>query len=92
MNARLEKYIIIRSDSYVALKALQAAKRTSPLVWQGQRALSGISKHHSVGLLWVSGQSGIHGSEIADYLAREGTVHQFVVTELALGVTRQNIK
>lgn len=66
INARLEKYISICSDSHVTLKALQAAKRTPPLVWQGQRALSDIYNHHSVGLLWVSGQSGIHGSEIVD--------------------------
>ena len=66
MNARLEKYISVCFNSYVALKALQAAKRMSPLVWQGQIALSDISNHHSVGLLWVSGQSGIHGSEVAN--------------------------
>jgi hypothetical protein len=66
MNVRLEKYINICFDSYVALKALQTAKRTSPLVWQGQMALSDISNHHSVGLLWDSGQSGVHGSEVAN--------------------------
>jgi hypothetical protein len=40
----------ICSDSQAALKALQAAKTTSPLVWQYQRALNDISTHYSVGL------------------------------------------
>jgi hypothetical protein len=35
--------------------------------------------------------TGVHGTEIADKLAREGTFHQFVGTEPALGVSRQNI-
>jgi len=41
------------------------------------------------GLFWVSGYSGIRGNEIADELAKEGTVQQFVGTEPALGVSRQ---
>jgi hypothetical protein len=32
------------------------------------------------------------GNEIADKLAREGTVHQFVGPEPALGISRQNIR
>jgi len=40
---RPEKYVSICSDSQVALKALQAAKTTSPLVRQGQQALNDIS-------------------------------------------------
>ena len=59
-NARSEKYISICSDSQAALKALQAAKTTSPLVWQCQRVLNDISTCHS----------GIRGNKIADELAR----------------------
>jgi hypothetical protein len=44
-NARSEKYINICSDSQAALKALQAAKTTSTLVWQCQRALNDISTY-----------------------------------------------
>jgi hypothetical protein len=36
-------------------------------------------------LLWV------HRNEIANKLAKERTVHQFVVHELALQVSRQNM-
>ena len=40
---RPEKYISICSDSQAALKALQAAKTTSPLVQQCQQALNDLS-------------------------------------------------
>jgi ribonuclease HI len=69
-NARSEKYISICSDSQAALKALQATKTTSPLVWQCQRALNDISTYHSVGLFWVPRHSGLRGNEISDELAR----------------------
>jgi ligand-binding sensor protein len=40
---RPEKHVSICSESQAALKALQAAKTTSPLVWQCQQALNDIS-------------------------------------------------
>jgi ribonuclease HI len=91
-NARSEKYISICSDSQAALKALQAAKTKSPLVWQCQRVLNDISTYHSVGLFWVPGHYGIRGNEIADELARGGSIHHFVGPEPALGISRQSIK
>jgi hypothetical protein len=91
-NVRSEKYISICSDSQAALKALQAAKTTSPLVQQCQRVLNDISTYHSVGLFWVPGHSVISGNEIANELAREGSVHYFVGPQLDLGVSRQSIK
>jgi hypothetical protein len=45
-----------------------------------------------VGLFWVSRHPGICGKETADELAREGSVHQFVGMEPAMGVSRQNVK
>jgi hypothetical protein len=82
------EYISISSDSQETLKALKAAK-TSPLVWHFQRALNENFTHHSVGLIWVPGHSGICGNEIADELAGESYVHQVVEPEPALGVSRQ---
>jgi hypothetical protein len=43
MNVRPGKYVSICSDSQAALKALQAAKTTSPLVRQCQKTLNNIS-------------------------------------------------
>jgi hypothetical protein len=45
-----------------------------------------------VGRFWVPGHSGVRGNEIGSGYAREGTVHQFVGPELALLVSRQNIR
>jgi hypothetical protein len=47
---------------------------------------------NSVGLFLVPGHSGIHGNEIANELTRDGSVHHFVGSEPALGVSRQIIK
>jgi ribonuclease HI len=48
--------------------------------------------HNVVGLIWFPGHFGISGNEIADELAREGSVYQFVGPESALRLYRQNIK
>jgi ribonuclease HI len=55
---RPEKYVNVCSDSQAALKALQAI-RTSPLVYQCQRALNDISAQHVVGLYWVPRHAGV---------------------------------
>jgi len=72
------------------LRKLQAT-RTSPSVQQCQKALNDISTQHSVGRYWVPGHAGVRGHEIADKLARDGSVQKFVGPELFLGVSRQNI-
>jgi len=92
MDVRPEKYISIYSDSQATLKALQIAKTMSPLVQQCHKALNDISTGYSVGLLWFPRHSRACGNEIAIQLLRERTVHQFVGPELALGVSRQNIR
>jgi hypothetical protein len=69
-----ERYVSIWSDSQAALKALQAVRTTSPLVQQCQKALNNISTRHVVGLYWVPGHAGERGHEIADELARGGSV------------------
>jgi hypothetical protein len=89
MSYRPEKYVSICSHSQVALKALQAVKTMSPLVQQCQKALNDISTHHSVGLIWVPKHSWRSGIETADEITKEGTVHQFIGPEPALGVSKQ---
>jgi ribonuclease HI len=85
---RPEKYVSICSDSQVALKALQAIRSTSSLVQQCQKALNDISTRHAVGLYWVPGRAGVRGNEIADELAKGGSVLGFLGPEPALGVSR----
>lgn len=74
-DARPEKTVSIYSDSQAALYALQATKTTSPLVQQGPRALIDISTHHSVGLFWVPGHSGVRRNEIAGELPTDEIVY-----------------
>ena len=88
---RPEKHVSMCSASQVALKALQATKRTSPLVRQCQQALD-ISVRHAVGLYWIPGHAGVIGNEIANKLARGGSAQQFVGPEPLLGVSRLNIR
>jgi ribonuclease HI len=56
---QLEKYVTICSDSQAVLKALQAAKISSPLVRECQQALNDISTRHTVGLYWVPRHAGV---------------------------------
>jgi len=49
-HGRPEKHVNICSDSQAALKALKAARTTSPLVQQYKKALNDISTWHAVGL------------------------------------------
>jgi hypothetical protein len=51
MDLRPEEYVGIFSDSQAALKALEAAKITFPLVQQCQKAMNDISTQHSATLL-----------------------------------------
>jgi hypothetical protein len=89
---RPEKYVSIVSDSQVALKALQAARKTSQLAQQCQKALKSISNRHNVGLCWVLGRAGLRGNEIADKLARDGSVQRFVGPEPSFRVSKQSIR
>ena len=82
----------IFSDSQAALKALQVARRTSPLVQQCQKAMNGISTWHAVGFYWVLAHAGVQGNKIANKLARDGSVQRFVGRDPALRVSRQNIR
>jgi hypothetical protein len=83
--------VSICSDSQAALKALQAARTTPPVVQQCQKSLNVISTQHTVGLYLVPGHAGLRGNEIADKLARDGSVQEFVVPEPSLGVSGQII-
>ena len=92
MLRRLKHRIGQRNTLVFALKAIQAAKTTSPLVRQCQQMLDDVSAHHAVGLYWVPAHAGVRGNEIADRLARSGSGQQFIGPEPFLGVSRQSIR
>jgi ribonuclease HI len=69
---------VLPGVSQAALKAPKAVKTTSPLVRQCQQALNDISTRYAVGLYWVPGRAGVRGNEIADRLARGGSVQRSV--------------
>jgi len=92
MNVRSEDCISICYYSPAAFKALWADKTMSTLVWQCQRLFNDISIHHYVGLFGVSRHYEICGNETVHELTRGDSVHQSVATELALGISGQNIK
>jgi ribonuclease HI len=87
---RPEKYVNICSDNQADFKALEAVTTTSPLVRQCQKALNGISARHAVRLFWVPRHAGVRGNEIADELARDGSVLRFVGPAPVLGISRQD--
>ena len=64
----------------------------SPLVQQCQKALNDISTQHVVELYWVPGHAAVLGNEIADELARGGSVLRFLGSEPVLGVSRRDIQ
>jgi ribonuclease HI len=76
----------------VALKALKAIRITSPLAQHCQKALKDISTEYVVELYWIPEHAGVQGNEIADELARDSSALKFVGPELALEVSRQDIR
>jgi len=90
LHGRSEKQESICSDSQAALNALQAARTTSELVQQCQKASNYISTRHAVGLCCVPGHARVGGNKIVDMLARDGSVQKFVGPEPALGSSKQN--
>ena len=71
------KYIIIYSDSQAALQALDSPLTTSRLVQQTKQALNLASTQwgKTVTLRWVKAHVGHPGNEIADQLAKEGSMN-----------------
>jgi hypothetical protein len=92
MNARPEKHVSTCSDNQAALKALKAAKITSPLMQRCQKSLNDISTQYPMELFWDPRHPSLGGSEIADGITRQGNVHQFVGPLPALRVSRQKTR
>jgi ribonuclease HI len=74
------KRILIFSDSQAALMALNGPKVTSRLVAECLDALSALTDHNKVTLIWVLGHRVICGNEQADKLYQSNRATETVLT------------
>ena len=65
--------IVVLVDSQAAIKALIKCTVTSITVLNCIRNLNQLGKQKHVSIAWISGHAGVHGNEVADYLAKSGS-------------------
>jgi len=66
-----------------------ASLNTLRLRTDARNVLWDISTRHAVGQYWVSGHAGVRGNEIADELAKSGSVLGFLGSEPALDILKR---
>ena len=76
-NLLLEKMhnqsIVVLVDSQAAIKAPIKCTVTSITVFNWIGNLNQLSKQNHVSIAWIPGHAGVHGNEVADYLAKSGS-------------------
>jgi ribonuclease HI len=70
--------IFILSDSQDAIKALDKHCINSMFVLDCHQSLTELAEHNRVQAIWVPGQRGIEGSEIANQLTKKGSKYSFI--------------
>ena len=65
--------IVVLVDSQAAIKALIKCTVTSTTVLNCIRNLNQLGKQNHVSISWIPGHAGVHGNEVADYLAQSGS-------------------
>ena len=74
LSKQMEKQTItFFSDSQASLAALNKLTVKSDTVEKCLNALNSLGKNNSVHLRWVKAHVGIHGNEVADFLAKKGS-------------------
>ncbi|XP_020297379.1 uncharacterized protein LOC109861935 [Pseudomyrmex gracilis] len=68
--------IHIYTDSKAAIGALTKTTTESSVVWDCMQTLNRLGDHNKITLIWVPGHQGIRGNEIADSLAKLGTLEE----------------
>jgi len=66
--------ILICSDSRAAINALAKTTTESSVVWDCMLTLNRLGESNRITVVWVPGHQGIHGNEVADGLAKLGTL------------------
>ena len=65
--------IVVLVDGQAAIKALIKRTVTSITVLNCIRNLNQLGKQNHVSIAWIPGHAGVHGNEVADYLAKSGS-------------------
>ena len=65
--------IVALVDSQAAIKALIKCTVTSITVLNCIRNLNQLGKQNHVSIAWIPGHAGVHGNEVADYIAKSGS-------------------
>ena len=65
--------IVVLVDSQAVLKSLIECTETSITVLNCIRNLNQLNKQNHVSVAWIPGHSGVHGNEVADYVAKSGS-------------------
>ena len=65
--------IVVLVDSQAATKALIKCTVTSITVLNCTRNLNQLGKQHHVSIAWIPEHAGVHGNEVADYVAKSGS-------------------
>ena len=74
VNKKMEsETITFFSDSQASLAALNKLTVKSDTVEKCLNALNALGKNNAVHLRWVKAHVGIHGNEVADFLAKKGS-------------------
>ena len=65
--------IVVLVDSQPAIKPLIQCTATSITVLNCIRNLNQLGKQNDVSIAWIPGHAGVHGNEVAGYLAKSGS-------------------
>ena len=72
----MNKKIYIYSDSQAVLKALTKKSIKNEFILNCQRALNELGTSNKLTIIWVPGHAGHEGNEMADKLAKEGSLKE----------------
>ncbi|XP_032668449.1 uncharacterized protein LOC116842825 [Odontomachus brunneus] len=89
-----DRSILICSDSRAALGALEGTTTESSVVWDCKQTLNKLGETNKVTIIWIPGHRGLHGNEVADGLAKLGTLEDPVEQEMDIpfAVDKEYIK
>ena len=73
-------------DSQAAIKAPIKCTVTSITVLNCIRNLNQLGKQNHVSVVWIPGHAGVHGNEVADYVAKSGSKSKMHGAELFITV------